>query len=201
MEALTPVDMYNASKRDSTLLFVVFYRGAWCPFCTGWFKEWLKIENFATQLRCLNAAFLVVSSENQDEVDRLMKKLGMDAFDARAFGIGDPENTLALHLRQEGLLNVAITGEPGPCTIGGCSYPRGMVQPACLALEMRDQHAHVLYSWATVPKMLNLQGATDRPSPLKIWDYVMNAMKPDGKKMKKPKGKTMRYIGVHFGKS
>jgi len=170
----------------------MYYRGSWCPICRAWLQDWLNVENFEEQLRDAGGTFLIVSSQTQQEVDDALDRWGLNL--PQMMGIGDPNNEIALLLRKDYSLNVAISGAPGPYKTRGYTYPHGMAQPACLIANKRGK---VLYSWATVPKMRNLMGAIARPPAMGIWNYAMIAMKAD-QTMAKPRGKSLRYMISSF---
>jgi hypothetical protein len=80
--------------------------------------------------------------------------------------IVDPENILAKHFKEKGLLDVAISEKSG--------YEHGMAQPAVLVMK---KDGTVLEKWEIVPSEMNLGGAKDRPDLKQILDNVQSKMK------------------------
>jgi len=82
---------------------------------------------------------------------------------------------LSLHVKRSGLIDVDIW-QRGVSTyhtvrpeISAARYPHGMVQPGVLVLSSTVQP---VFTWAIRPAVMNVGGATDRPSPRAIWKAV-----------------------------
>ena len=123
----------------------------------------------------------------------------------------DPDHKLATQLRENGLLDVAITKKGG--------YDNGMAQPAVLVLKGKGS-GEVLEQWAIVPGavryypyffflfqlkkwrlmviQMNLGGAKDRPDLNQIWDNVQ--AKLEGKPPVHTKYTLTTFIGTMWGK-
>ncbi|KAF7976228.1 hypothetical protein HWV62_7252 [Athelia sp. TMB] len=152
-QSSTPIAYFDNLLTRHDFLFVVYYRGHWCPFCISYLKALAGIES---QITALNGKVLAVTSEPQSHSAATRKLSG---FTGEI--LVDTENLLAAELKKRGLLHVAISEKAG--------YEHGMAQPSVLAVK---QNMDVLYSWAIVPSLMNLGGAKDRPVLTQAWDNV-----------------------------
>ena len=81
----------------------------------------------------------------------------------------NPDNTFAKHMNEKKYFKpklVVTTSKLDPHTL---LYSHGFVQPGVLFLSKEGE---VLFQWAIQPGIMNLGGATDRPSPDQIWEKV-----------------------------
>ncbi|KZP07986.1 hypothetical protein FIBSPDRAFT_965190 [Athelia psychrophila] len=127
-------------------LFVVYYRGHWCPFWTSHLKAF---EALKPEITALNGKMLAVTSELEQHSEATRKSSGYTGEI-----IVDTENFLAKELKQRGWLDVAISSRWG--------YEHGMAQPSLLAIK---QNKEVPYSWAIVPSL-------DRPVLTQVWANI-----------------------------
>jgi len=97
-----------------------------------------------------------ITSQSQKLADKAQKKWKLN-FDV----ISDTQNTLAkAH-------NIHIS--PNPVL----DYPNGMVQPGLLIVTSKKE---LMYHWAVSPKVMNLEGAIDRPDPKDIVKVIINKL-------------------------
>lgn len=100
--------------------------------------------------------------------------------------IGDPENVIAKYLREKQYIPLVISGkngDRGQDTVYNSKihtrismYENGMVQPGVLVAK---QDGEVLFSWAINPSLMNMGGATDRPSLHEIFKGVQKKLNGD----------------------
>ncbi|KAL6717723.1 hypothetical protein ACLMJK_005638 [Lecanora helva] len=145
-----PVQRYDSIRAESGFVFVVFYRGHWCPFCQAYLKQLQSLNQRITDAR---GHVVTVTAENEFELPKMREATGYDGET-----IVDTENILAKELKRRGIIDVAISDKNG--------YPHGMAQPAVLVGTKQK----VIYRWAIVPSVMNLGGAKDRPSLKEIWE-------------------------------
>ncbi|KAF7976231.1 hypothetical protein HWV62_7258 [Athelia sp. TMB] len=149
----TSIAYFDDLLTKNDFLFVVYYRGHWCPFCISYLKALAGLE---PQITALNGKVLVVTSEPESHSAATRKSSG---FTGEI--LVDTENLLAVELKQRGLLDVAISQWPG--------YEHGMAQPSVLVIK---QNKEVLYAWAIVPSLMNLNGGKDRPVLNQVWENI-----------------------------
>jgi len=166
-----PVSEFDSLVAGSEFVFLVFYRGHWCPFCQTYLKTLHSLES---EITAAHGVPIIGTAEIESHLPTVRTKTGYSGV-----AIVDPENLLAAELKKRGLLDVAITERAG--------YSHGMAQPGVLVMK-RD--GTVLYNWAIVPALSNLGGAKDRPSLTQIWDNVQAQMK--GEKPVHKKYNTLR---------
>ncbi|KAL7931409.1 hypothetical protein V8C35DRAFT_323825 [Trichoderma chlorosporum] len=140
-------------KQKHDFLFIVYYRGHWCPFCMAYLRVLQDLSPTITEAGGLP---VIVSAQDEEHLIQVRSSSGY-----RGEAISDSENILAKHLADNGIITVAITERDG--------YPHGMAQPAVLVIR---KDGSVLENWAIVPSEMNLGGAKDRPDLQQIWENV-----------------------------
>ena len=123
----------------------VFFRGDWCPWCSGYLKDF---NNQAlNKIQSLGGQVIGITSQvgNQSK-----EKLGLN-FDIQV----DEEN---IEAKKYGIFVTPKSETPFKDVDG--IYPNGMAQPGVI---IEDSEGQVLYKWAIVPSEMNLGGASDRP--------------------------------------
>lgn len=119
----------------STLLTLPpVYRGHWCPFCISYLKT---LGQLLPSIGKAGGKVLIVTSEPAEHLPATLKSA-----DYHGEAVVDTENKLANHLREKGLLEVAISEKKG--------YAHGMAQPGILVQKGKGEEG-VLYDWAIVP--------------------------------------------------
>ncbi|KAK3054592.1 hypothetical protein LTR09_004321 [Extremus antarcticus] len=131
----SPPERFNNFLKSSDFVFVVYYRGHWCPFCTLSLKQLHEIES---NIVAAHGTPLIVTAEVETHLGAIRSQTGYTG-DA----IVDPENLLASDLKRRGLLDVAISDKAG--------YEHGMAQPAVLVMQ---KDGTVVYQWAIVPSLI-----------------------------------------------
>ncbi|KAL5328705.1 hypothetical protein ACEPPN_002207 [Leptodophora sp. 'Broadleaf-Isolate-01'] len=149
----TPIEQFNTLLSSSEFLFVVVYRGHWCPFCRAYLST---LSTLSPSILSSQGAPLIITSEPSSFLPETRKLTGYQG-DA----IVDPGNELVGHLRERFGLEVAISEKKG--------YVNGMAQPAVLVVRREGE---VLEKWAIVPGLMNLGGAKDRPELTQVWENV-----------------------------
>lgn len=147
------------------LTALVFFRGAWCPFCQGYLKE-------------LNGQFLKDLREAGGELFAVTAQSTAAAEAAKAdWGLDYPvlsDASIALAKR----FDVAITPKAqSPLAEVPGEYPNGMSQPGVVIL---DQTGKTLVHWAINPSEMNGNGAYDRPLPEILSAALQSARNGDG---------------------
>ncbi|KAE9370057.1 hypothetical protein N431DRAFT_441934 [Stipitochalara longipes BDJ] len=153
MASQDPVGRYNELLASSKFLFVVYFRGHWCPFCMGYLKT---LQSLSTSISAAGGQPLVITAESAPNLATTRTTSGYNGE-----AIVDPENILVEYFKERGLLDVAISEKKG--------YEHGMAQPAILVIK---SDGTVLEKWAIVPSKMNLGGAKDRPELGQVWDNV-----------------------------
>lgn len=113
---------------------------------------------------------VAISSEKEEAAAAAKEEWKLSSFDVRS----NPENTLPAHLNEQKYFKpklVVTTSKLDPHTL---LYSHGFVQPGVLFLSKEGE---VLFQWAIQPGIMNLGGATDRPSPDQIWAKVQAKMR------------------------
>ncbi|KAK5047474.1 hypothetical protein LTR84_006570 [Exophiala bonariae] len=188
MATQTPVEQFNSLLSSSSILFVVFYRGHWCPFCRAYLQS---LQKLSPSITALGGKTLTVTSEPASFLSETRKLSGYQG-DA----IVDTENTLVGLVKERYGLEVAVSEKKG--------YENGMAQPAILVLrgekggEIVGPERTVLEKWAIIPSVMNLGGASDRPDLEQVWDNVR--AKVDGKARIHQGYKTTGLLGMLWGK-
>lgn len=127
----TSIEQYDALRASSEFIFVVFYRGSWCPFCQAYLKA---LQSLTPRITAAGGKIFTVTSEDASQLPKMR-----DASGYTGETIVDPENLLAKELKRRGIVDVAISEHKG--------YPHGMAQPAVLI----GGKQRVWYKWAIVP--------------------------------------------------
>ncbi|KIM98217.1 hypothetical protein OIDMADRAFT_146894 [Oidiodendron maius Zn] len=188
MTTRTPVEEFDALLSESSVLFVVFYRGHWCPFCRAYLRA---LQDLSPSISSLGGKTLIVTSEPASFLPE-MRKLTSYSGDA----IIDTKNTLVGFVKERYELEIAVSEKEG--------YENGMAQPGILVLrggeggDMMGQEGAVLEKWAIVPSTMNLGGASDRPELGQVWDNVR--AKIEGKGVVHKSYKTTCLLGMLWGK-
>jgi hypothetical protein len=107
------------------------------------------------EIKAVGGVVAAATSEEPQHLEKLRAAAGLaDTV------IVDPENLLAKHLKEKGLLDVAISDSQLYRLRG---YKHGMAQPALLAIK---SDGTVLYQWAIVPSLVRTAAAmTDERLP------------------------------------
>lgn len=148
-----PIEQYNISLANYSFIWVVctpphppsptpttqltlpqVYRGHWCPFCISYLKT---LGQLLPSIGKAGGKVLIVTSEPAEHLPATLKSA-----DYHGEAVVDTENKLANHLREKGLLEVAISEKKG--------YAHGMAQPGILVQKGKGEEG-VLYDWAIVP--------------------------------------------------
>ena len=131
------------------------------------------MEKLLQDIRKRGGNITAITAQSQSKVDAVRQSWGL------TFNIySDEAHVLADHVRERGLVNVALTER--------ADYKFGvMTQPAVLIM---NRQRDVLYTWAVVPTLSNVGGGTDRPVFKDVWHVVVDQM--DGRK-------SVRKIGKH----
>jgi len=148
-----PVSRFGSYMTESKFVFVVFFRGHWCPFCIAYLKA---LQSLLPSITAAGGKVIAITAEPEQHLKETLSSTGYSG-DV----IVDPENQIAEELKGRGKLNVAISPKAG--------YEHGMAQPAVLVMQ-RD--GTVLYNWAIVPGVMNLGGAKDRPDLKQVWENM-----------------------------
>jgi len=148
-----PIEKFQALLAPKKFIFLVFFRGHWCPFCMAYLRT---LQSIKPQIEAAGGVVVIATAETRTQLPETRKSTGYDGE-----AIVDEENILAKHLKEAGQVDVAISEWKG--------YPKGMAQPAILVLSNSNE---VLEKWAIVPSLMNLGGAKDRPELKQVWDNV-----------------------------
>ncbi|TAQ88402.1 hypothetical protein B7494_g3260 [Chlorociboria aeruginascens] len=153
-----PIEEFTSLLSSSDFLFVVFYRGTWCPFCISYLKT---LSTMQSKINGANGTTLAVTSQPSSFLPALRSSTNYSGPT-----INDPSNTLVKDLEKRGLIKLVISEKKG--------YEHGMVQPGVLVLTKSGE---VLEKWTQIPSVKNLGGAKDRPDLNQIWENVESKMK------------------------
>ena len=123
----------------------VFFRGDWCPWCSGYLKDFNEKALHKIQELGGNIVGITSQAGNQSQ-----QQLGLN-FDIQI----DEENVEA---KKYGIFITPQSEVPFKGVDG--LYPNGMVQPGVV---IEDSEGKILYKWAIIPSEMNLGGASDRP--------------------------------------
>ena len=123
----------------------VFFRGDWCPWCSGYLKDFN--DKALHKIQELGGKVVGITSQAGNQSP---KNLGLN-FDIQI----DEEN---IEAKKYGIF-ITPKAETPLKDVDGV-YPNGMVQPGVV---IEDSEGKILYKWAIVPSEMNLGGASDRP--------------------------------------
>ncbi|KAJ5492701.1 hypothetical protein N7539_001447 [Penicillium diatomitis] len=149
-----PVSRYEGYVKEHNFVFVVYYRGHWCPFCMSYLRT---LQSILPHITAAGGKAIAVTAEPEQRL--------ADTINATGYSgdiIVDTKNKIAADLKQRINFNVAISSKSG--------YEHGMAQPAILVLR---NDGTVLFDWAIVPGVMNLGGAKDRPDLNQVWENVL----------------------------
>jgi peroxiredoxin len=118
-------------------MYTTDYRGHWCPFCMSYLKT---LQSLMPSITSAKGQIVIVTAEPATHLAATRTTSGYNGE-----VIIDPENILAKHFKERGLLDVAISEKKG--------YEHGMAQPAILVIK---NDGTVLEKWAIVPSMVCL---------------------------------------------
>lgn len=102
--------------------------------------------------------------------------------------IGDPTHKLLKLLREKAGFKVVIAGhggDPGYNTVyfrthkAMGRYKQGAAQPGLIILRKTVDDS--VFSWAISPRLMNLNGASDRPKIPELWEKTKIALDQGGK--------------------
>jgi peroxiredoxin len=162
MQQTNPVEWFKSEITKRPVTAVVFYRGLWCPWCSGYMKELNK--SFVKKIRAVGGELFAVTAQELVE-----GKAATQAWSLDFQTVVDPTNELAKYLK------VNITDKKDTYFKDHPSwYPHGLAQPALIVM---DQQGRTLFHWAIVPAEMNLGGASDRPLPDAVWSVVEQQLK------------------------
>ncbi|KAK1766932.1 hypothetical protein QBC33DRAFT_540681 [Phialemonium atrogriseum] len=164
MASPDPVKQLDDLLSSSSFVFLLYYRGNWCPFCIAHIKELVAL---AGEIKAAGGTPVIVTAEVPEHLEKARAWTGFT--DA---AIVDPENILAKELKDRDLLDVAISSRWG--------YQHGMAQPALLVVK---GDGTVLQRWAIVPGLMNIGGATDRPVLSEVWENVQAQLRGEKAKV------------------
>lgn len=160
--------------KQHSFLVLVFFRGAWCPFCTRWMPAWNK---YIAPVLKRDGLILGISSMSQ-----LSSKKTAAKWKLEYPLLGDPFNELAT------MYNVDITFDDK-------RYKHGMNQPAVVVLSRTGES---VYYWKTNATLSQLFGGmyeathpacacfspsnlvsccSDRPRPYNVLSTAISAIK------------------------
>ncbi|KAL7908473.1 hypothetical protein GGI35DRAFT_486531 [Trichoderma velutinum] len=145
------VSKFENLRQKHDFLFIVYYRGHWCPFCMAYLRV---LQDLSPTITAAGGYPVIVSAQDEEHLAQVRSSSG---YTGQA--INDPENILAKHLAANGMVTVAITEWEG--------YPHGLAQPAILIIK---KDGDVVENWAIVPSEMNLGGAKDRPDLHQVWE-------------------------------
>jgi peroxiredoxin len=149
----------QTASRSFTVL--VFFRGSWCPFCQAYLTE--MNGEFLDEIRHAGGDLVAITSQSDIPAQQAHHEWGL-----KYNVVSEPQNILAQRF------HIAITPKAQtPLAQDANEYPKGMAQPAVLAL---DKHGKVLFQWVIAPDEMNLGGASDRPLPMAIWKVIHAAL-------------------------
>lgn len=114
------------------------FRGHWCPFCMSYLRQ---LQSLAKDIKAKNGQIIAVTAENEAELAQTRKASG---FACKV--IVDPTHLLATELRNNALLDVALTTKSG--------YEHDMAQPAILVAK-GPKKEDILFRWEIVPSMVS----------------------------------------------
>ncbi|TVY75612.1 hypothetical protein LSUE1_G007193 [Lachnellula suecica] len=179
MDAQTPLDQFNALLSKSDFLFVVYFRGHWCPFCIAYLTQLSTLEKSITAAA---GNTVIITAEPAIHLAETRSKTGYNG-DA----IVDETHVIRNHIKEKNWLDVAISDRKG--------YEHGLAQPAILVLR---KDGTVLEKWAIVPSAMNLGGAKDRPDLVQVWENVQARLQ--GKQVVHASYKLQGFLGMVWGK-
>ncbi|KAF4624544.1 hypothetical protein G7Y89_g13626 [Cudoniella acicularis] len=190
MDSESPIlEQFQTLLSTSEVLFVVFFRGHWCPFCMSYLSQ---LTTLNPSMVASKTTPLIITSEPQEHLPATRKSTGYTGE-----AIVDVENVLASEFKRRGWVDVAITEKKG--------YKFGMAQPAVLVLRgkgkgmgMGEGEVEVLEKWAIIPSAMNLHGAKDRPDLKQVWENVEASIK--GQKRVHGTYSLKGFLSVMWGK-
>jgi peroxiredoxin len=109
-----------------------------------------QLHTIESSISSAGGSVLVVTSEPEEHLAATRKSSGL-----QTTILVDTENELAMYLKQQGTLDVAISEKKG--------YVKGMAQPAVLVIKggngagmEKGKDGEVLERWAIVPSLVSL---------------------------------------------
>ncbi|MEO0836158.1 MAG: redoxin domain-containing protein [Cyanobacteria bacterium J06642_3] len=129
---------------SSNFTVKVFFRGDWCPWCSGYLKDFDKA---LPKIQELGGKVIGITSQAENQSK---ENLGLN-FDVQI----DGEN---IEAQKYGIVITSKSETPLKDVEG--IYPNGMVQPGVV---IEDSKGNVLYLWVIIPGEMNMGGASDRP--------------------------------------
>ncbi|KAK0121707.1 hypothetical protein ONS95_009992 [Cadophora gregata] len=173
----TPIERFNSLFSSSEFLFIVSYRGHWCPFCRAYLTT---LTSIFPSIISQGGNTVILTAEPANFLPEMRKSTGYEGE-----AIVDEKNELMAYLRERYGWEVAITERKG--------YVSGMAQPGVLVLRRKgdgEGEVEVLEKWAIVP-------GCDRPELAQIWDNVQAKLK--GEKEVHRSYKKISAVGVLKG--
>eukprot|EP00029_Vermamoeba_vermiformis_P010728 TRINITY_DN570_c1_g1_i2.p1 TRINITY_DN570_c1_g1~~TRINITY_DN570_c1_g1_i2.p1 ORF type:complete len:216 (+),score=56.07 TRINITY_DN570_c1_g1_i2:403-1050(+) len=162
MQQSNPIEWFKSEFPKRPVTAFVFYRGLWCPWCSGYLKELNK--SFVKKIRAVGGELFAVTAQELVDGKAATQEWNLD-FQT----VVDTSNELAKYLK----VNITPKKETY-FTEHPTWYPNGLAQPALIVV---DQQGRTLYHWAIVPSEMNIGGASDRPLPDAVWTIVEQQLK------------------------
>ncbi|QYT00081.1 AhpC-TSA domain-containing protein [Trichoderma simmonsii] len=144
---------FDNLRQKYDFLFVIYYRGHWCPFCMAYLRV---LQDLSPTITAAGGCPVIVSAQDEEHLSEVRSSSGYTGE-----AINDPENTLTKRLAADGIVTVAITEWQ--------EYPHGLAQPAILVIK---KDGSIVETWAIVPSEMNLGGAKDRPDLHQVWENI-----------------------------
>ncbi|KXX82958.1 hypothetical protein MMYC01_200435 [Madurella mycetomatis] len=154
---LDPVQQFDHLLGSFAFLFLLYYRGHWCPFCIAHLKELAALSD---EIKAAGGTAVAATAEEAPAA--LANVRSATGFVETV--IVDPENVLVAELKRRGLLDVAVSDSQLYRLRG---YKHGLAQPALLVVKDPGRLTRL---------KMNLGGATDRPVLVEVWKNVQKQL-------------------------
>jgi peroxiredoxin len=96
-----PFSTIESLQSSSEFLFVVFYRGHWCPFCNAYLKDF---QNIKEAIQAAHGVAVTITSEHPSHLEAMQSQTGFTGE-----MIADPENTIAAEFKKRHRFTPAIS--------------------------------------------------------------------------------------------
>eukprot|EP01134_Creolimax_fragrantissima_P006479 CFRG6479T1 len=162
--------LYKNAIAESKFVILVSYRGDWCPYC----KTFMMAMNaHVPEVKKAGGVILGLTSQPRALADQTMKEWELDIHI-----ISDQHHKLVDYLKEKNSVQIAVTHSKIHPKVS-LHEPLGMVQPATIAVRKQPEGegVDILYSWAIVPRLMNMGGASDRPKVDVIVEHVLDRVK------------------------
>lgn len=131
-----PVAQYKKLLACNSFLFVVFYRGHWCPFCMAYLNT---LQALTSSIEGACGKVVAITAEPSEHITATRAASGYTGT-----LIVDEDNQLVKEMKSTAATDVAITERKG--------YAKGMAQPAVIVIKNSGE---VVHSWAIVPSLVS----------------------------------------------